>query len=115
MISEIVVLVADEFSVFHERIVSFLENEGFRISMLSKPNGENSDAPLIEGRKRLLPGDSYEQAEGRLRAFSAKEKQPLTSVIYTNAGEAVVSIESTSRHKPPNISKSTWNHLFGCL
>ncbi|MGA2404141.1 MAG: sigma-54 dependent transcriptional regulator [Syntrophobacteraceae bacterium] len=97
MISEIVVLVADEYSVFHDRIVGFLENEGFKISVLSNPPGGGSDAPLDQSPQRCLRSDSCAEAEDKLRPLAAKGNQPLTSVIFTNAGEAIVSLESTSR------------------
>ncbi len=97
MISEIVVLVADEYSVFHERIIGFLENEGFRISVLSDPNGGESDASLTVSRQRFLRSNSCAEAEDKSGPYAAKGNQPLTSVIFTSAGEAIVSIESASR------------------
>ncbi len=96
MISEIVVLVADEYSAFHERIVGFLEDEGLKVSVLS-PNGEESSASPIKNRQRFLPDDGHAEAADKLMPVSVTGNQSLTCVIFTNADEAFISLESTSR------------------
>ncbi len=96
MISEIVVLVADEYSAFHERIVGFLEDEGLKVSVLS-PNGEESSASPIKNRQRFLPDDGHAEAADKLMPVSVTDNQSLTCVIFTNADEAFISLESTSR------------------
>ena len=96
MINEIIVLVADEYSVFHDRVVAFLQNEGFKISVLSNPDERGSDFSRVEPQKSML-GSSCAEAEESLIPLAAKGSRPLTSVIFTNAGEAIVSLESTSR------------------
>jgi len=97
MISEIVVLVADEYSAFQNRILGFLENEGFKVSVLSNPNVRGSGASSVQRAENLLPSGTRADDEDKLRPLAGKGNQPLTCVIFANAGEAIVSLESASR------------------
>jgi len=97
MISEIVVLVADEYSAFQNRILGFLENEGFKVSVLSNPNVRGAGVSSVQSAESPLPSGTRADDEDKLRPIAEKGNQPLTCVIFANAGEAIVSLESASR------------------
>jgi len=114
MISEIVVLVADEYSAFQNRILGFLENEGFKVSVLSNPNVRGSGASSVHRAESLLPSGTRADDEDKLRPLAGKGTNRSPALFLPMPVKQLSLLRAHREHVPPNILRSTLNQSFEC-